>query len=208
MIGLKRPLAVFAVIAGLSGGSALADEVHEQLAAARAAYDKGELRGAVQALQFAVTKIQEQMTAKLRQLLPEPLPGWRADEPQSQTAGILTALTGTNLSRRYYNEDDGAEVELGIMADSPMMGMLTMMFASPFLMQASPGTSAFTQQGYRGLLEHAQDSDEWEAKVMVGSRTFLQLTGRGLADKAPLQAYLDALDLQAIEKAMSEVGAP
>ncbi|MBK1701645.1 hypothetical protein [Thiococcus pfennigii] len=203
MTGFQRARTALALAALLGSGPLLADEVHEQLDAARSSYDAGDLRGAVQALQFAVTKIQEQMTGKLWQLLPEPLAGWQADEPQSQSAGLLSAIAGTNLSRRYYN-DDGAEIEIAIMADSPMLGMMGMMFSSPYMMQATPGTTAFTHQGYRGIAEHAKGSGDWDMKLMVGTRVYLNLTGSGLADDKPLKAYLEAMDLAAIEKAMTE----
>jgi len=203
MTNIQRACSAFALVALLTGSLASADEVHEQIEAARTAYDDGDLRGAVQALQFAVTKIQEQMTNKLWKLLPDPLPGWKADEPQSQSAGILTAIAGTNLSRRYF-DDEGAQIEISTMADSPMLGMMGMMFASPYMMQSTPGTKAFTQQGYRGLYEHVEGSNKWEMKLMVGNRIYLELTGTGLEDEKPLQAYLEAMDLKALEKAMTE----
>ncbi|AGA89469.1 hypothetical protein Thimo_0628 [Thioflavicoccus mobilis 8321] len=203
MTGFKRTCTALALAALLGSGPLFADEVHEQLDTARSAYDSGDLRGAVQALQFAVTKIQEQMTAKMWKLLPEPLAGWQADEPQSQSAGLLSAIAGTNLSRRYY-DDAGAEIEINMVADSPMLGMMGMMFSSPYMMQATPNTAAFTHDGYRGIAEHAKGTSEWEMKLMVGTRVYVNLTGSGLSDDEPLKAYLDAMDLAAIEKAMTE----
>lgn len=195
-------LARLTLIGLLAGTPALGDEVHEQLDAARRAYDGGDLRDSVQALQAAITEVQEKMLAKLRQLLPEPLPGWEADAPQSQTAGILTAIAGTNLSRHYFRED-GADVEISIVADSPMIGMMSMLFASPFLMQATPGTTSFTRDGHRGLIEHAEGSSDWELKLMIGDQTLIQITGAGLDSEEPLQDYLAAMDLTAIEQAMA-----
>lgn len=203
MITLKRPLTALALIATLGSAPALGEEVHDHLDAARRAYDEGDLRATAQALQAALTEVQDQILVRLQQLLPEPLPGWEADPPQAQTAGILTAIAGTNLSR-HYARDDGAEVAISIIADSPMIGMMNMIFASPFLMQASPDTQSFTAQGYRGLIEHAEDSDAWEMKLMIGSRTLIELTGEGLAGAEPLHAYLEAMDLDAIEEAMTE----
>jgi len=68
--------------------SARADDVTDQLDAARKAYDTGELRGAIQALSFATARIQEKINDQLLKLLPEPLPGWQADAAQSE-AGAL-----------------------------------------------------------------------------------------------------------------------
>lgn len=204
MIRRARLCLTLAIAAALGcGGSASADTIHGQLDAARSAYDAGDLRGTVQTLEFAIAKIQEQITARLWTLLPDPLPGWQADEPASQSLGILNALTGTNLSRRYYDEE-GAEIEISIVADSPLIGMMGMMFANPMLLQATPVTSSFLAQGYRGILEHEKGSQDWDMKLMLGGRVLVELRGSGLEDKAPIQAFLEAMDLKAIEKTMTE----
>jgi len=187
--------------AALSLGSAVrADEVTDQLDAARKAYESGDLSGAVDTLNFAVAKIKEQVTARLLQLLPEPLPGWQADAAQSESAGIAAMITGTNLSRRYYRED-GAEVTLSLMADSPLLPMLTMFLSSPFMMQADPETKPYSLKGQRGMLKHGAGSNEYEVSLMVGNRILIQAKGSGLSDEKPVQAYLDAMDLDAIQKA-------
>lgn len=177
-----------------------ADEVTDQLDAARKAYESGELRNAVDTLNFAIAKIQEQVTARLLQLLPEPLPGWQADGAQSESGGIAAMITGTNLSRRYYRPD-GAEVQLSLMADSPLLPMLTMFLSSPFMMQADPATKPYSLKGQRGMLKHSPNSSEYEASLMVGNRILIQGKGSGLPDEKAVQQYLEALDLAAIQKA-------
>jgi hypothetical protein len=179
---------------------ALADDVTDQLDAARKAYESGELRSAVDTLNFAIAKIQEQVTARLLQLLPGPLPGWQADAAQSESGGLAAMITGTNLSRRYYRPD-GAEVNLSLMADSPLLPMLTMFLSSPFMMQADPGTKPYSLKGQRGMLKHSPDSNDYEASLMVGNRILVQGKGTGLPDEKAVQEYLEALDLDAIQKA-------
>jgi hypothetical protein len=179
---------------------ALADDVTDQLDAARKAYESGELRSAVDTLNFAIAKIQEQVTARLLQLLPGPLPGWQADAAQSESGGLAAMITGTNLSRRYYRPD-GAEVYLSLMADSPLLPMLTMFLSSPFMMQADPGTKPYSLKGQRGMLKHSPDSNDYEASLMVGNRILVQGKGTGLPDEKAVQEYLEALDLDAIQKA-------
>jgi hypothetical protein len=194
----SRPIAL-ALVAALTQ-PVLGDEVTDQLDAARKAYESGELRNAVDTLNFAIAKIQEQVTARLLQLLPEPLPGWQADAAQSESGGLAAMITGTNLSRRYYRPD-GAEVNLSLMADSPLLPMLTMFLSSPFMMQADPGTKPYSLKGQRGILKHSPDSNDYEASLMVGNRILVQGKGSGLTDEKAVQQYLEALDLDAIQKA-------
>lgn len=178
----------------------LGDEVTDQLDEARKAYESGELRNAVDTLNFAIAKIQEQVTARLLRLLPEPLPGWQADAAQSESGGLAAMITGTNMSRRYYRPD-GAEVSLSLTADSPLLPMLTMFLSSPFMMQADPATKPYSLKGQRGMLKHSPDSDGYEASLMVGNRILIQGRGLGLSDDTAVRQYLEALDLDAIQKA-------
>ena len=181
---------------------ASADEITDQLNTARKAYESGELRSAVQTLQFAVASIQEKINLSLLELLPEPLDGWNADEPQAQSGGMAAMIAGTNLSRRYYR-DDGAEVDISITADSPLLSMMTMMLSNPMLMQTDPGTRVYTHGGQRGMIKHEKDSDVWEISLMIGGKIMIQVTGRGIKDQQDVEAYLEAIDLAAIDKTFS-----
>lgn len=180
-----------------------ADEVTDQLDAAKASYEAGELRAAAETLSAVVETIRAQITAGLLTLFPPPLEGWTADEAQSQSGGLASMLTGTQLSRRYVRED-GAEVSLSLMADSPMMPMLTMAISMPFMMQANEDLKTYSLKGERGMLEHTPGSQTYKVTLMVGSRLLVQGEGSGLADPGPVEQYLKALDLDAIRKALAD----
>ncbi len=177
-----------------------ADEVTDQLDAARQAYEAGQLHSAADTLNFVVAKIKEQMTAGLLKLLPEPLAGWQADPAQSESAGLASMIVGTNLGRRYFRED-GAEVNLNVTADSPLLPMLTMFLSSPFMMQADPNTKPYTIKGQRGIIKHDAQTNEHEVTLMIGNRILIQGKGTGMADGTAVQQYIEALDLDAIQKA-------
>ncbi|MBK5963109.1 hypothetical protein CCR95_03130 [Thiocystis minor] len=200
---MTRRYTILALATALSlSGAVNADDVTDQLESAKKAYESGELRTAVETLNFAIAKIQEQMTAGLLKLLPEPLAGWQADTGESQSGGMAAMITGTTLSRRYFRED-GAEVTLSLMADSPMMPMLTMAMSMPFVMQSNQDMKTYSLKGNRGMLEHAADSDAYEITLMVGNRLVIQGKGSKLQDSKAVEQYLEALDLDAIQKALT-----
>jgi hypothetical protein len=184
-------------------GPTSADEVTDQLDEGKRLYEAGELRKSVETLNFAVAKIQETITSELMKLFPEPLEGWTGDAAQAQSGGLASMITGTHLSRRYTRAD-GAEITLSMMADSPMMPMLTMAISMPFVMQANEDMKTYSLKGERGMMEHTAGSQTYKATVMVGSRLLIQGEGNNLADVAPLEQYLEALDLEAIQKALAE----
>jgi len=180
--------------------AAHADEVTDQLAAAREAYDAGDLRNAVNSLNFVIAKIREQETARLLTLLPAPLAGWQADPAQSETPGIASMITGTNLTRRYFRPE-GGEVKLTVTADSPLLPMLTMFLTSPFMLQADPSSKPYAFKGQQGLIKHDPQSSDYEVTLMIGNRILIQGKGSGLPDGAAVQQYVESVDLNALQKA-------
>lgn len=194
----KTALALAGALSIAFCGSAAADGVTDQIDSARTAYEAGRLKEAVDTLNFAVAEIQTRITDQLLLLLPEPLEGWQADEAQSESAGIAAMITGTNLSRRYYR-DDGSEIQISLMADSPMLPMLTMFLSTPFMMQADPNTKPFTMKGLRGMIK--RDDGSLEVTLLQGGNILIQITGSGAVDEAAIRQYIDALDLEGIQAA-------
>ncbi|WP_089724822.1 hypothetical protein [Candidatus Thiosymbion oneisti] len=177
-----------------------ADEVTDQLDRARAEYDSGALRKAIQTIQSAVAGIREKINRDLLKLLPEPREGWQADEPQVRSTGMATMIAGTNLSRRY-SRADGAEVEIGITADSPLMPMMGMMLSNPMLVQMDPDTESYTYAGQPGVIKHDKDSNRWEISLLVANKILIKVDGKCLKDKEGIVAYLEVLDFDAIRQA-------
>ncbi len=197
-----QPLIAALTLATALSAPTRADEITEQLDVARQSYEDGDLRAAVQTLQFAVASIQEKVNLSLLDLLPEPLEGWNADEPQASSAGMVSMIAGTNLSRHYFR-DDGASVDVSIMADSPFLSMMTMMLSNPMMMQTDPGSRIYTHAGRRGMIRHARGEDSWEISLMAKGNVLIQISGTGIKDKEAIEAFLEAIDLDAVEKAFT-----
>jgi hypothetical protein len=179
-----------------------ADPITDQIDAARRAYEAGDARVAIQALQFAVSQIEQQLTQQQLQLLPEPLPGWTADTAAAESSGLTAMIAGTQLTRSYQKTDTDQTVKITVTADSPLLSMMSMMMSAPILMQANPNSSPYTFGGFRGILE--QDANAGTAKItlMVGTRILVQIDGAGGVDRQTLEAYLQAMNLQNLEKAL------
>jgi hypothetical protein len=200
---LTRAGIILILSASLPVGTAGADSITDQIDAARRAYENGEPRVAIQALEFAAEEIKVQLTAEQLKVLPDPLPGWSAEDPESQTPGFAQMIAGTNLTRRYANAETGQRVEITITADSPLLGMMGMMLGSPMMMQAAGGnTRPFSFEGHRGTIEQDPDAGTVKVALMIGTRILLQIEGSLGADRQTLEAYLKAMDLKALEKAL------
>jgi len=197
----RNLLAVLA--ASLIGGAPPlhADEISDQIEMGRQAYEAGELRQAKDELQYAIAQIQERLDNQYVTLMPEPLPGWVAEPAQAQTAGMAMMGGGTQLSRAYREPSSGAAVELSVMADSPFLQAMSMMLSNPMMMRSEPGTKLYRLGRHRGMLKHPPGSKHWEISLMLANRILVQVQGDGLEDQAPAEAYLKALDLDAVQKA-------
>lgn len=178
-----------------------ADEVTDQLQLGIDAYQAGELREAVQELQYAIAQIQEVLDSQYTKLLPAPLEGWTAEEPQAQSAGMGMMGGGTQISREYRNNATGESINMQIMADSPFLQAMSMMLSNPMMMKSDPNTKLYRHGRHRGMLKHQRNSQRWEISLMVANRILVQVTGKGMASKDPLEAYLKSLDLKQVEKA-------
>jgi hypothetical protein len=76
-----------------------------------------------------------------------------------------------------------------------------MFLSSPFMMQADPNAKPYMLKGQRGLIKHDAQANEYEVTLMIGNRILIQGKGSGLADATAVQQYVEALDLDAIQKA-------
>jgi len=194
-------LAISALTALAVTATAQADTVTDQIDAGRRAYESGDSQVAIQALQFAISEIESQLQQQRLALLPEPLPGWSADEAVSDSGGIAAMITGNSLSRTYRKDDGDATVQINVTADSPLLSMVGMMMSSPMFAQAGTGSKPYTYGGFRGMIEQG-DGGDVKITLMVGTRILVQLDGSGGADRATLERYLEAMKLPELEKAL------
>ena len=202
-LSAKHLFASLAATALLSApGLSAADDVTDQLDVAREAYEAGELRQSVDELNYAISQIQEQLSASYVKLLPEPLAGWTAGEAVSQAGGLAMLGGGTSLSRSY-SRDDGGRIEIKMYANSPMAQGMSMMLSNPMLMQMDPSTKPYRYKGRKGMIKHDAGSTSYEITLMLKSNTLLQVSGDGLADKAAALDYVKAIDIKAVEEAFA-----
>ncbi len=201
MIGNRVVAAM--LVAGMSvAGTALADEVEEQIDLGRQLYGEGDYRGSVEELQYAISQIQEKLNEQYMELLPEPLEGWQADEPQAQSGGGMAMFGGgTQVSRDYRNEQGAGQIHVQILADSPMLAAMSMMIGNPMLMQGEQGTKAYRKGRTKGMIKSR--GGNVEITLLVANRILVTVKGSNVSGKEPVEAYLDAMDLRAIEKAFS-----
>jgi hypothetical protein len=134
-----RPSRLFAslLLASTLSGTVRADEVADDIKAALAAYEKGDLSEATTLLSQANSAIAEKKGGAMGKALPDAIGEWKAGELTNESIAIV----GGQQSRRDYTKGDKS-ANITLMADSPMLaiyndkeGSMTMIVNSRFMIQ-------------------------------------------------------------------------
>lgn len=185
-------LTTAALLAGLYASMAMADEVTDQIQEGLKAYEKGDLDTATIALDTAATLIRQQQANSLSGVLPEPLPGWSADEAETSSAGAAMLGGGLHAERTYRKEDE--QVNVSIVGNSPMLQAMSMMFANPAMMG---GDAKLLIIDGRKVIQKKEDHS---LQAMIANNFLVSVEGGdGTADES-VKAYFEAIDFEALEK--------
>lgn len=186
------------ILAGLiaAPGGAAADEVMDAIEEGIRAYKAGEYTGAAGQLEYAAQLIRQLKGAQIRDFLPAPLPGWKAEEASAEAAGVALFGGGVSAERRYRRGD--GVVTARITGDSPLLQGLLMMFANPAFATQGGGRLQ-TIKGQRALVKMEPDAAKGEVSLIVGQRYLVQITGSGVS-REDLVAYAEGVDFAGLLK--------
>jgi|GEM_PF-1377470 len=120
-------------------------------------------------------------------LLPQALDGWTQNDTQSQAASAMAFGGGTTATGTYSADDDGRQVTVEYVTDSPLIAAFSAMM-NPMLL-AQSGNQTFRIETYTFM----EEGDE--LKGMVG-QTLVNIKDGTQADRV---AYANALPFDDIE---------
>ena len=181
------------LLAGAAWGDDVTDSINEGLQA----YQKGEFAGAVESLNYASQLIQQKKGEGLASLLPEPLNGWTAEEAVSQAATAAMFGSGVTAERRYSKDSAGVSIQL--LADSPMMQGMIMMFSNPMLATADGGKMERIA-GQKAIVKYNAAGQNGDIKIVVANRFLVTVEGNEVSLE-DLKGYAAAIDYQKLAAA-------
>jgi len=186
---LLRLLTVVAVIAAACPARAT-DDILDAIEQARKAYQAGDLGGTKQQLDLASQLIAQKNAEAFIALLPEPLPGWRAEKPQSQAVGTAI-FGGASTASRGYRNASGETIEVSITGDSAMLAAIVPLLNNPIMAGAVGKVVKVGTQ--HAILNQTGDL------TMVINNKFV-VTVHGTAGDADKLAYANAVDVAKLSK--------
>ena len=144
---------------------------------------------AIAALQAAIKLLQKKQRVAILASLPKPQ-GWEIqdDEPNEATDALTAGLAGigTNIQRRYHKADDKS-LTVDVMANSPMLQMIAMLFNNPAMITAEGGE--IVQYGpHKAILKKSGDNGS-ELQILMHEKHLVKVTAQGITAEELLQIF-------------------
>ena len=172
------------------------DTVLSTIKEATRQYQAGDYSGSASNLDYASQLIRQKKSEKMKDLLPEPLPGWDGKEASAQALGAAVLGGGVTVSRDYTRGASTISVE--IVSDSPVLQSVLMMLNNPVFAGAGGGRLE-TVKGNRSVLKFDSGKKSGELYSVVASRFVVTVKGRQVA-REDLLAYGEAMDYRVLEE--------
>ncbi|HLQ37978.1 MAG TPA: hypothetical protein VK348_09260 [Planctomycetota bacterium] len=173
----------------------------EALELAKKAFDGKEYGSAVSALQAAIRELQKLQRTAILAAMPKPA-GFtfkdeeRNDEAANPFAGGMSVL-GLTVDRHYTKGDD-KHIDIEVMANSPMVQMMAVMFSNPALVKADGGE--IVEYGvHKAILKKNGDNGN-ELTILMYDKHVIKATSGGITVEELLavidQAMVDRMEKQ------------
>ncbi len=190
---------LFLVVNCLSGPLMAAEEKDDVLTTIEEAvrqYKQGDLAGAASNLDYATQLIRQKKSERMKELLPEPLPGWIGEPATAQALGTAVFGGGVTVSRDYKKGESAVSVE--IVSDSPVLQSVMMMLNNPMFAGASGGILE-TVKSQRAIIKYDDKGRSGDINIVVASRFMITVKGRNV-ERATLVQYAGAIDYLLLAK--------
>jgi len=177
----------------------LADEVSDTIERAKELYLEGKYSGASSELQFAVNQIQNLQAEQLKELMPDPLPEWTAEEASASVGAMgFFAGGGVSASRTYTKEDTRESIEIQILTESPFVQSMMTFLANP-----GADSKPVRIKGEKALEKFSAQRKNGELSVVLEGKTLITVKGQRITDKEILHEYMEMVDFEAVKKALA-----
>lgn len=179
-----------------------ADEIEDQITVSLDAYKEKDYKTAVEELKFVTAQLQQLHQAELQKLMPKALDGWKEKEQRGNNNAGMAMLGGmgggTGMKSEFQRNRENVTVE--VMANSPMMGMMTMMLKNPTMMAGQKNTKPFRYKKAKGMIK--TEKNRSEITLVLAGQILITVKGRQLEDEAVLKEYLEQLDFSKLKDAL------
>lgn len=174
----------------------------EALEQAKKAFDNKEYGAAISALQAAMRVAQKLQRAAILAALPQPEGFTFQDEEAKDDAAapFLAGMAALGLNvTRTYSKGDSKRIDVEVLANSPMVGMLAMVFANPAVVKADGGE--IVEYGKHKALLKKEGDNGHELTILLFDKHVVKATCQDLTAEELLVVF-DQATVDRLEKAL------
>ncbi len=176
-----------------------ADEISDQITLGLEAYKEQDYKTAVEELKFVTAQLQQLQQAEVEKLMPKALEGWTEKESKGNNQAAMSMMGGGTTMKSEFKRDR-ERVIIEVMANSPMMQMMSMMLKNPAMMAGQKNTKPYRYKKAKGMIK--TEKNKTEITLMLVGQILIKATGRQLEDDAVLKEYLEQLDFSKLKEAL------
>lgn len=195
----KLLLAGLVTLPMLMSTSLMADDIEDQIQAGLKAYQNKDYKIAVDELKYAMAGLEKLAQNDNQKLLPPALDGWtmKVDDDTVQTAMSMMG-GGTTIGANYTL--DTQTVHIQIIANSPMISVVSMMINNPMMVSMDENTKPYRYKRIKGVKK--TEGSNTEITLLLVGQIMIRIDGENLKDAAVLEQYLDNIDMNALKEAL------
>jgi len=176
-----------------------ADEISDQITLGLEAYQEQDYKTAVEELKFVTAQLQQLQQAETQKLMPKALEGWTEKESKGNNQVAMSMMGGgTTMKSEFKRSKERVIIE--VMANSPIMQMMSMMLKNPAMMAGQKNTKPYRYKKAKGMIK--TEKSKTEITLMLSGQILIKATGRNLEDDAVLKEYLEQLDFSKLKEAL------
>lgn len=175
-----------------------ADNVTDPIETALKAYKDKDYKLAIDELKYATAALQKLDAEENKKLLPDPLDGWTKTEGDTSGQAAMNMFGGGSMTTAEYRRDN-EQIEIQIIANSPMIATVGMMINNP-MFAGSDGSEPYRYKRIKGIKQ--KDGSTVEITLLIAGQIMIKLSGNNLKESSVLEAYLDKMDMKKIQSAL------
>ena len=187
---IRAVVTTFLAVAALAA-PALADDFTDQLDEAKTAYAKHDLGTAQAALNSASQLLRQQRVELWKAVLPDPQPGWKAEDAEGAAAAMALLGGGVSVSRNYRKDSETVNIE--IVTDSPIIASMSGLLNGLITLD---GAKLIVMDGHKVTYNKNENS----YMTMIGDKALVTVKGQGKVPEDELKTYVKAIKFAEIEK--------
>ncbi|MCL6606802.1 MAG: hypothetical protein K6T74_01805 [Geminicoccaceae bacterium] len=171
-----------------------ADEITDQLEAAKKLYEEGDLAGAVGELEFVLQALRGRVAEAFRATFPAPAEGWTVEE--GEKSGAIPFLGGSTVSRTYRQVNGPGKIEAQLSTGGGMLQGLAQMFANPQMLAMQPNAKRVRIQRETATTTFDPKTKEAQLVLDLGGKATIMLQGSGLSGPEALVELANRWDFK------------